>query len=208
MIEKIQNQAAAHAHSAGAKASATGGADFATLHKKALAKASASNPQQGADGQPTEGATPGLNTKLKPPKGETWGPVEGHPEYADILSGPRNGFYVNLAPGKRQGQTFVIVHRDGKTFHVYGEGKNRKSVEVRETPKPLAGEQWQQVGAHRDYKKIDGGKRDGEYVNLSGNERQGRTFEIVERDGKRYHAYGTGKDRLLVHVGWHRESGS
>jgi hypothetical protein len=206
MIDKIQNQSGAPAPRTGASPSATGGADFASLHRKAIASTAApsSAPQPGPDGQPSEGATPGLNTNLKPPKGETWAAVPGHPEYADILGGPRNGFFVNLAPGKRQGQAFVIVHKHGKTFHVYGEGKDRRSVEIRPPRKPLDGEQWQQVGHHRDYKKIEGGERDGQYVNLSRNERDGRTFEIVEKNGKRYHAYGEGKDRPLVEVGWRK----
>jgi hypothetical protein len=68
---------------------------------------------------------------LEPPKGETWGPVKGSPSYADILSGPRNGYFVNLQQGSvREGQTFHIVKRDGKEFHVYGEGDSKVWVEV------------------------------------------------------------------------------
>jgi hypothetical protein len=68
---------------------------------------------------------------LEPPKGETWGPVKGALSYADILSGPRNGYYVNLQQGSvREGQVFHIVKRGGKEFHVYGEGDNKTWVEV------------------------------------------------------------------------------
>jgi hypothetical protein len=67
----------------------------------------------------------------EPPKGETWGPVKDKLAYADILSGPRNGYYVNLQQGSvREGQTFHIVKRDGKEFHVYGEGDDKIWVEV------------------------------------------------------------------------------
>jgi len=70
-------------------------------------------------------------SSLEPPKGETWGPVKGAQSYADILSGPRNGYYVNLQQGSvREGQTFHIVKRDGKEFHVYGEGDDKIWVEV------------------------------------------------------------------------------
>jgi len=70
-------------------------------------------------------------SSLEPPKGETWGPVKGAPSYADILSGPRNGYYVNLQQGSvREGQVFHIVKRDGKEFHVYGEGDDKVWVEV------------------------------------------------------------------------------
>jgi hypothetical protein len=70
-------------------------------------------------------------SNLEPPKGETWGPVKGAQSYADILSGPRNGYYVNLQQGSvREGHTFHIVKRDGKEFHVYGEGDDKVWVEV------------------------------------------------------------------------------
>ena len=68
---------------------------------------------------------------LEPPKGETWGPVKGARSYADILSGPRNGYYVNLQQGSvREGEVFHIVKRGGKEYHVYGEGENKTWVEV------------------------------------------------------------------------------
>jgi hypothetical protein len=72
--------------------------------------------------------------EVTPPKGELWAPVEGHWNYADILNGKRNGFYVNLSSGQRRGMTFVIEHHGGKTYHVYGEGKDRQMVEVRTKP--------------------------------------------------------------------------
>ena len=69
--------------------------------------------------------------EVDPPKGELWAPVEGHWNYADILNGKRNGFFVNLSSGARRGMTFVIEHHGGKTYHVYGDGKHRQMVEVR-----------------------------------------------------------------------------
>ena len=66
-----------------------------------------------------------------PEKGETWAPVEGKPNYADILSGKRNGYYVNLVQGSvREGDIFHIVKRGDRTYHVYGEGKDKTWVEV------------------------------------------------------------------------------
>jgi hypothetical protein len=69
--------------------------------------------------------------EVKPPKGELWAPVQGHWNYADILNGKRNGFFVNLSSGVRRGMTFLIEHHGGKTYHVYGEGKDRQMIEVR-----------------------------------------------------------------------------
>jgi hypothetical protein len=66
-----------------------------------------------------------------PPKGETWAPVEGKPNYADILTGKRNGYYVNLVQGSvREGDVFHIVKRGDRSYHVYGEGKDKVWVEV------------------------------------------------------------------------------
>jgi hypothetical protein len=159
---------------------------------------------QSASGGGKGTITGDLKTDLKPPKGETWGPVPGHTDYADILSGPRNGFYVSLT-GPRKGQAFVIVHEHGKTFHVYGEGKNKKSIEVPTNPaelKPPKGETWKPVQHHSDYKQIDGGKRHNQYVNLSGNARTGETFTIAHHDGKTWHVYGKGNE---VAVGGHQQ---
>ena len=81
----------------------------------------------------------------KAPKGETTKDVKGH-AYDDILTGPRNGMYLNTSGNKRQGMAFVLVKRDGKEFHVYGTGKDRLVVclkpktEVDETPKAKAPE--------------------------------------------------------------------
>ena len=61
------------------------------------------------------------------PKGETTKSVKGH-AYSDVLTGPRNGMYINTSGNKRDGQAFVLVKRDGKEFHIYGSGKDRVVV--------------------------------------------------------------------------------
>jgi hypothetical protein len=67
---------------------------------------------------------------VKIPKGEQWAPVAGHDNYADILNGKRNGLFVNISGGVRDGMAFQVVHKSGKTFHVYGSGKHRQEIEV------------------------------------------------------------------------------
>jgi hypothetical protein len=62
-----------------------------------------------------------------PPKGEQWSPVAGA-NYADILGGARNGLYVNISGGIRDGMAFQIVKKGGKWFHVYGTGKDRQWI--------------------------------------------------------------------------------
>jgi hypothetical protein len=196
MIQSVDNNSAQAASAAkSAKTGSDGGTSFAS------ALASAQSASTDSSGQGT--ITGDVKTDLTPPKGETWGPVDGHTDYADILSGPRDGFYVSLT-GPRKGQAFVIVHQHGKTFHVYGEGKNKVSIPVptdAASLKPPKGETWKAVQHHADYKKIDGGKRANEFVNLSGNERTGQAFTIVHHDGKTFHKYGDHE----VAVGGHKK---
>jgi hypothetical protein len=196
MINSVDNGSnqVAGAASGAKKSTATNGKSFAAT----LATA-------------TKADTGTVDTSLKPPKGETWGPVNGHSDYADILSGPRNGYFVSLAPGKRQGKAFLIQHKEGKTYHVYGTGKNKDWVRVATDPKSLTapkGETWKPVDHHKDYKQIAGGQRDDLFMNLSGNVRTGEAFKIVERDGKTYHVYGSGKDAREVAVGGHDKKSS
>jgi hypothetical protein len=66
----------------------------------------------------------------RPGRGERWAPVEGHNNYADILEGPRNGLYVNISGGIRDGMAFQIVKKGEKVFHVYGTGKDKQMIQV------------------------------------------------------------------------------
>jgi hypothetical protein len=52
------------------------------------------------------------------------------------------------------------------------------------------GEKLQPVSDHKGYELIEGGKRDGEYLNVSGNKRMGQAFKIETVDGKIMHVYG------------------
>ena len=196
MIHSVDNSSAqASSASKASSAGSNGGASFAS----ALAAAS-SGSDSSAQGQ----ITGGIKTDLTPPKGETWGPVDGHTDYADILSGPRNGFFVSLV-GPRKGQAFVITHSHGKTFHTYGEGRHKVSIPVRTDPstlRPPKGETWKAVQHHHDYKKIHGGHRADQFVNLSGNVRTGQAFTIVHHDGKTWHKYGDHE----VAVGGHKHA--
>ena len=56
------------------------------------------------------------------------------------------------------------------------------------------------------YVEITSGKREGMFVNTSGNVRNGEAFVVVRKNGKEYHIYGTGKDRLVV--GFHVPAGA
>jgi hypothetical protein len=108
---------------------------FASLKaRETTAPAQASTSFAGALAEAST-ATKAAKTKLvqhengdyRAPRKERTTPVAGH-QYADILSGPRNGMYVNTSGNKRHGQAFVLVERDGKRYHIYGEGKDRLVV--------------------------------------------------------------------------------
>ena len=59
------------------------------------------------------------------------------------------------------------------------------------------GETIEAVEGHA-YAEVSGGSRDGMFINTSGNVRNGQAFVLVRKNGKEYHVYGTGKDRLVV----------
>jgi hypothetical protein len=63
------------------------------------------------------------------PKGERTQKVSGH-GYVEIVSGPRNGMFINNTGSKRDGEAFLIVKRHGREFHVYGTGDDRTVYEV------------------------------------------------------------------------------
>ncbi len=60
---------------------------------------------------------------------ETTKAVPGQ-NYAEILTGPRAGMYLNTGGGARDGEAFVLVKHDGREDHIYGTGKDRKVVSV------------------------------------------------------------------------------
>ena len=165
------------------------------------------------------GTTTSFSSALKSASAdkETTKPVDGQ-QYAEILTGPRAGMYLNTGGGARDGEAFILVKHDGREDHIYGTGKDRKVVSVGgdssssddtpaastdktssssstakapadETTKPVTG---------RAYADILTGSRSGLYLNTSGNVRDGQTFALVKREGREFHIYGTGKDRQVI----------
>ena len=67
-------------------------------------------------------------------------------------------------------------------------------LDAKKAPK---GEKSAPVKGH-SYADITHGPRNGMYINTSGNKRDGQAFVLVKRDGKEFHIYGSGKDRLVV----------
>jgi hypothetical protein len=61
------------------------------------------------------------------------------------------------------------------------------------------GEKTEHVDGH-SYDEVIAGPRDGMFINRSGNKRNGQAFALVKRDGREFHVYGTGKNRVIVEV--------
>jgi hypothetical protein len=64
----------------------------------------------------------------KGPKGETTRPVKDHPAYVEIMSGPRNGMFINMTNNERRGEAFTLVRKHDRDLHVYGTGKDRRVI--------------------------------------------------------------------------------
>jgi ribosomal protein L24E len=97
------------------------GASFAEVHAAAVRTSKEQDTKADA------------TTATKTPKGEKTEKVDGH-QYAEIVAGPRNGMFVNTSDNARSGQAFVMVKRDGRQFHIYGSGDDRKVFEVGREP--------------------------------------------------------------------------
>jgi hypothetical protein len=110
-----------HASTHVASRAAASAAQFSTHLAKASTKASA--------------RTSDSSWKSKtPPKGEKTQAVAGH-AYAEVVAGPRNGLFVNKSGNARDGMAFARVIRDGREFHIYGSGKDRVIVQVKNRDK-------------------------------------------------------------------------
>ena len=76
------------------------------------------------------GTTTSFSSQLKAAsEKETTKAVPGQ-NYAEILTGPRAGLYLNTGGGARDGEAFVLVKHDGREDHIYGTGDDRKVITV------------------------------------------------------------------------------
>lgn len=205
MIDPVHSSGGAQAPSSTASSGSSPSTSFAEVHAAALSQSVQAPPA--------------------PPSGEQWAPVAGVTWYAKITAGPRKGQYIDLGHGARHGQAFTIEDSGGKTVHVYGSGADAETVDAttderQEAAKlgraakaaaaadpPGKGEDWAPVAGHWGYADILDGPRNGLWVNISGNARSGRAFQIVNRGGRTYHIYGTGKNREVIVVSHHPSSG-
>jgi hypothetical protein len=125
-----------------ARHAAHAGASFAKVHAAELQRTSKATSSGGATAPGTDVTTPApgtptapatadrVNAPVKLRKGESMSGVNGHP-YAEVHGGARDGMYVNTSSNKRRGQAFVLVHRHGVEYHIYGSGKDRLVVALK-----------------------------------------------------------------------------
>jgi hypothetical protein len=115
-------------------------ASFASLHVAALKSTAKANTGGAvAPGTDAKATTPAATTPatvdraatpVKLRRNESMEAVAGH-SYAEINGGARDGMYVNTTSNKRRGEAFVLVHRNGIEYHIYGKGKDRLVVALK-----------------------------------------------------------------------------
>ena len=86
-----------------------------------------------------------------------------------------------------RGTTHASSQADGTSF-------SAALAKARSRPK---GEKTEKVAGHK-YDKVVAGPDKGDYLNRTGNARDGEAFRIVQRGGRTFHVYGSGEDRVVV----------
>jgi hypothetical protein len=129
-VTAVSNAATAP-ESVTARAARTTGTSFAEAHAAAVNASTGSDTTTTGSDSSGSSSSPASSSSSSSdaPKGERTQKVTGH-QYVEIVSGPRNGMFINNAGGKRDGEAFLIVKRHGREFHVYGTGADRAVYEV------------------------------------------------------------------------------
>jgi hypothetical protein len=96
--------------------------------RKVVSSASNGKEVEGGSATTDKTASSGSDTKVR--ANEKTKQLEGR-GYADILTGSRNGLYLNTSGNVRDGEVFTLVKRDGREFHIYGTGKDRQIIGLR-----------------------------------------------------------------------------
>ena len=77
-----------------------------------------------------------------------------------------------------------------------GEGFKAALADASKRP---AGEKTEKVAGHH-YEKIVAGADKGHFINRTGNSREGEDFQIVQRGGRTFHVYDSGKDHTVYEL--------
>lgn len=111
---------------------------------------------------------------------------------------------ITAATGARRAQQADKAHHAAARASFAGALAKASTRSAADTPESVLdakkapkGETSAPVKGHA-YADITAGPRNGMYLNTSGNARDGQAFVLVKRDGKEFHVYGSGKDRVVV----------
>jgi hypothetical protein len=88
-----------------------------------------------------------------------------------------------------RGTTHASTQADGNSF-------SAALADARSRPKD---EKTEKVAGHK-YDKIVAGPDKGEYLNRTGNARDGEAFRIVQRGGRTFHVYASGEDHKVFEL--------
>ncbi len=88
-----------------------------------------------------------------------------------------------------RGSTQASTEADGNSF-------SAALANARSRPKD---EKTEKVSGHH-YEKIVAGPDKGEYLNRTGNARDGDAFRIVQRGGRTFHVYASGEDHKVFEL--------
>ena len=106
---------------------ASGSTSFATAMRTAAAKTETETKTESKSKTETKAESKTATTSG--PRNEKLQKVDGH-KYSEIVGGPRNGMYLNQSGNERDGQAFLKVEREGRSFHIYGTGRDRVVFEI------------------------------------------------------------------------------
>jgi hypothetical protein len=129
-----------HAAPAAAKVKGEAKTSFAAV----LADSTTTTGTAGSNTAPAKAREDRDDALPKGPKGETSRAVPDHPAYVEVMSGPRNGMFINTTHNERRGEAFVLVRKGDRDLHIYGTGRNRRVIISWHKDQP----------AHRDEKQV------------------------------------------------------
>src|SRR3954453_6921332 len=104
-----------------------GGAGVATAALKSTSESKKSTATSFSAALKDASTTAESTETSKAPSSEKTRALDGH-KYSDIIAGPRKGMFLNTGSNSRSGEAFVMVRKNGREYHIYGTGENRRVI--------------------------------------------------------------------------------
>ena len=121
-------------------------------------------------------------------------------QHVSAIANPATAAHTTQSTRARKsssGASFAEVHAAAVRTARDQDSKSESASKTKGSPR---GERTEKVEGH-NYAEIVAGPRNGMFINTSDNERSGDAFVMVKRDGRQFHIYGTGDDRMVFEVG-------